>query len=286
VTADGQHTVRELVGRENARRRAAPDRDLAGGPIALDAEAEALAASQGYALDTCPPAGTIVTLGLVANQARGGTIADCSDVIHPDNRAMAEAIARAFHLDTTGIDFMTPDITRSWRDVPCAVIEINVTPGFSSDARAELILGRRFAPGTNGRVPAVLLLGAAPEELAGVAAALAAGPRTVGSTDGSTTRVGEELRFTGDAPLHERAMALVLDPACEAIVVAATAAEIATHGLPLDRFDVALVAADAGLSPATMALLNECSRSVEGGIRPGAFPAAATRLLAGGAAVA
>jgi cyanophycin synthetase len=282
VTGDGEHTVRELVERENARRRAAPDRDLAGGRIALDAEAEALVASQGYTLDARPPAGTVVALGLVANQARGGTITDCTDAIHADNRAMAEAIARAFHLDTTGIDFMTPDITRSWREVPCAVIEINVTPGFSSDDRAGLILGRRFAPGTDGRVPAVLLAGAGPDDLAAVATALAAGSRTVGSTDGSVTRIGDDLRFTGAALLPDRAMALVLDPACEALVVAATAAEIASHGLPLDRFDVALVGADAGLSPATLALLRECCRSVEGGLQPGAFAAAASRLAARG----
>lgn len=280
VTADGVHTVRELVEQENARRRAAPDPDLAGGRIVIDAEAEALVASQGYALDARPPAGTVVALGLVANQSRGGTITDCTDAIHPDNRAMAETIARAFHLDTTGIDFITPDITRSWRDVPCAVIEINVTPGFSSDARAELILGRRFAAGSDGRVPSVLLAGAAPGELAAVTTALAAGGRTVGATNASATRVGDDLRFTGDALLPDRALALVLDPACEAIVVAATAAEIATHGLPLDRFDVALVGADAALSAATLSLLQECCRVVESGLQPGTFADAASRLLA------
>ncbi|MBL8224989.1 MAG: ATP-grasp domain-containing protein [Chromatiales bacterium] len=284
VTADGEHTVRELVEAENARRRAAPDRDLAGGRIALDAEAEALIASQGYTLDARPPAGTVVALGLVANQARGGTITGCTDAIHPDNRAMAETIARAFHLDTSGIDFMTPDITRSWRDVPCAVIEINVTPGFSSDSQAELILDRRFPAGANGRVPAVLLVGAGPADLAAVATALAAGGRTVGSTDGNATRMGVEQRFTGNALLPDRAMALVLDPACEAIVVAATPAEIATHGLPLDRFDIALVDADAGLSQATLALLRECCGSVEAGLPPGTFAAAASRLLAATAA--
>jgi cyanophycin synthetase len=279
VTGDGEHTVRQLVDRENARRRSAPDRDLAGAPIVIDAEAEALVASQGHTLDTCPPAGTIVALGLVANQARGGTIADCTDVIHPDNRAMAEAIARAFHLDTTGIDFMTPDITRSWREVPCAVIEINVTPGFSSDARAELILARRFAPGTDGRVPGVLLVGAPPGELALVAAALAGEGRVVGSTDGSVTLVGAEQRFSGDVVLPDRAMALVLDPACEAIVIAASPAEIAAHGLPLDRFDVALVGEGAGLSPAALALLRDCCRAVQEGVKPGGFAGAALAAL-------
>jgi hypothetical protein len=118
--------------------------------------------------------------------------------------------------------------------------------------------------------------------MAAVATALSAGGRTVGGTDGRATRIGDDLRFTGDALLPDRALALVLDPACEAVVIAATAAEIATHGLPLDRFDVALVAADAALSPATLSLLKECCRIVEDGVRPGGFAGAASRCLAQG----
>ncbi|MCL4722451.1 MAG: hypothetical protein KJ041_10985, partial [Gammaproteobacteria bacterium] len=70
--------------------------------------------------------------------------------------------------------------------------------------------------------------------------------------------VDGELRFTQPATLPERVTALVLDPATEALVVGATADDISTHGLPLDRFDLALVAEGAGLSGAAGSLLKDC----------------------------
>ncbi|MCL4721442.1 MAG: hypothetical protein KJ041_05700, partial [Gammaproteobacteria bacterium] len=112
VTGDGVQSIRALIDAENARRRAAPNPDIAGTAIVVDAEVQALLASQGLDLDARPAAGTGVALGRIANISRGGTLTDCSAEIHPDNKAMAEAIARSFHLDAAGIDFMTPDITR------------------------------------------------------------------------------------------------------------------------------------------------------------------------------
>ena len=72
-----------------------------------------------------------------------------TDRVHADNRGMAEAIARCFRLDTVGIDFLTADITKSWREVRCAVIEVNSSPTILSfaDPHASLLLERTF-PGT------------------------------------------------------------------------------------------------------------------------------------------
>ncbi|MBL8199942.1 MAG: hypothetical protein JNK40_03135 [Chromatiales bacterium] len=262
VTGDGAQTVRELIAAENARRLAAPNPDLAGTPIVVEPGTEALLATQGLALDARPAAGVSVALGRIANISRGGTLVDCSAAVHPDNKAMAEAIARSFHLDAAGIDFMTPDISRSWREVPCGVLELNSTPGFSSDGRAEFILATKFPMGADGRLPSVLLVGAGAPALAAVTAAITATGRRAGWTDGESTGVGTELRFTQAMPLPERVIALVLDPCCEALVIAATAAEISNHGLPLDRFDVALVSADAGLSRAASSLLTDCCVTV------------------------
>ncbi len=275
VIGDGVQTVRELIAGENARRRAAPNPDIAGTAIVVDAGAEALLATQGLTLDARPAAGTSVALGGIANISRGGTLTDCSAAIHPDNKAMAEAIARSFHLDATGIDFMTPDISRSWREVPCGVLELNSTPGFSSDGRAEIILAAKFPPDSDGRLPSVLLVDAGPPAMAAIAAALAANGRRVGWTDTAQTGLGDELRFNGPATLPERATALVLDPATEALVVSATAADLSTHGLPLDRFDLALVTAGTGVSGAGFSLLKECCDTVRRDLPPEGIGSAA-----------
>src|SRR5690606_29814515 len=99
---------------------------------------------QGFKPDDRQATGVVVQLRSTANISRGGTLRDCSAAIHPDNREMAESLARCFHLDAAGIDFITPDISRSWREVDCAVIEVNATPGFSADARAVQIMAARF----------------------------------------------------------------------------------------------------------------------------------------------
>ena len=63
-----------------------------------------------------PPEGEVVYLRKTANLSTGGTAIDVTDVIHPDNKLMAERAIRAVGLDIGGVDFLTTDITQSYRD--------------------------------------------------------------------------------------------------------------------------------------------------------------------------
>ncbi len=279
IIADGNSTIAALVDAENARRRQAPNPEIAGTRIVLDDDALAVLATQDLTPASRPAAGTTVDLGRVANIARGGTLADCTAQIHPDNIAMAEAVARGMRLDAVGLDFITPDITRSWREVRCAVLEVNTTPGFSSDERAELILERRFPAGRDGRIPAVLLAGASEADLAQVVAVLADRGLRVGWSSGTSSGLGDALRFAGKTSLAERAAGLVLDPACQALVLSATSGEIAARGLPLERFDLAVVRDTAGLSAATMQLLRDCSAQLRPGVATGELASVAREAL-------
>ncbi len=262
LVGDGEHTIHELLEIENNRRAALPAADIAATKLALDGEVRGLLAAQGFRTDERPPAGTIVLLRRIANISRGGTLTDRTASVHPEVRDMAEAIARSIHLDAIGIDFMTPDITRSWREVECAVLEVNSTPGFSSDARAELIIARRFPHGNDGRVPSVVVVGAMANELAAVAQLLDRQGLRVGCTDGEATTLTGQPRMTGPASLPARVTALILDAGCDALVIGTNAAEIERHGLPLDRCHLALVGA-APLSAALEALLVAHSAKVQ-----------------------
>ena len=71
----------------------------------------------------------MVYLRKTANLSTGGTAIDVTDVIHPDNRLMAERAIRAVGLDIGGVDFLTTDITQSYRDTGGAICEINAGPG-------------------------------------------------------------------------------------------------------------------------------------------------------------
>jgi len=58
----------------------------------------------------------------------GGDIAEVTDEVHPDNVKLFSDIASHFGLKIIGLDFMIKDIARSWREQPCAVLEVNTVP--------------------------------------------------------------------------------------------------------------------------------------------------------------
>src|SRR4029079_7465602 len=84
---------------------------------------------------------------------------------------------------------------------------------------------------------------------------LAANGLRTGKTDGKTTFLGSEQRQVGGADLPLRIMGLLLDPACEALVVNCTVAELERCGIPHARFDMALVPAGADVSSAIRDLI-------------------------------
>lgn len=258
VIGDGRSTIAELIDAENRRRREEPAA-ADGGLLQIEPDPDMLLhlRKQGFSLDSRPPAGTTAKLRSVANLSKGGSIADVTRLAHPDNVEMAEAIARSFRMDALGIDFMTTDISRSWRETPCAVIEVNGTPGIYFDSRAEKILLAKFPAGSEGRIPSVLLIDAPVEVPARVSALLGGRGRAVGQTGGDYTLLAGHARCAPGADLPTRVMALISDPGCGALVIETSAGSIGDSGLPLDRFDLAL--GFQPLPPALRALVQSCS---------------------------
>lgn len=262
IMTDGKRSIAELIDAENRQRQKSPIADIASAQLILDADMQACLAKQGFASADRPAAGTVVTLRSTANISRGGTLRDCTAEIHPDNRDMAESLARCFHLDAAGIDFMTPDISRSWREVDCAVIEINATPGFSSDERAVQILQARFPPGCDGRIPTVVLIGGDEQLLMQAGEALQAKGACTGVTDGRQTLLAGQERFAPPAVLAERVRGLLLDSGCDALLIGTTPAEIEALGFPLDRCSLALLSAGTALSAPLRTLVEACAERV------------------------
>ena len=69
-----------------------------------------------------------------------------TDVVHPDNRKMALRAAAASGLDAVGIDFITRDISRSYKEVGGAICELNAKPGlpmhlFPSEGKSRDVAG-------------------------------------------------------------------------------------------------------------------------------------------------
>jgi len=130
VVGDGLHTVEELVALVNGDPRRGIGHEKVLTQITLDEQALTLLARLGYTPQTVPAAGEEVYLRLTANLSTGGTATDMTDVVHPDNAEMAIRAIRAIGLDIGGVDFLTPDITQSYKDVGGAICEVNAAPGF------------------------------------------------------------------------------------------------------------------------------------------------------------
>src|SRR3546814_3684243 len=73
---------------------------------------------------------SVVCASDLANLSGGGTAIDRTDEIHPENALVAEQAAMTIGLDVAGIDFLSPDISRSVRETGGGIIEVNAAPGF------------------------------------------------------------------------------------------------------------------------------------------------------------
>src|SRR5690606_15149419 len=84
---------------------------------------------------------------------------DIADLVHPDNRDLAVRVSRLMRLDMAGIDMITPDITRSWREVGGAICEVNAQPQLTV---SRLDIPFKIVGGLvrgDGRIPVVVVLG-------------------------------------------------------------------------------------------------------------------------------
>lgn len=241
VTGDGIHTITDLIDIENARRKIDPAA-IANKikQINVDESLILHLKKQDLTLASCPPKGTKITLSSICNLERGGLLEDRTNSLHPDNKDMAESLARAFRIDSFGIDFQTPDISKSWKDIPCGVIEVNATPGIYYDSRAQHVLRARFPGDSNGRIPSLLLISPPKGLRSALTSALTEQDLCVGETNANQTTLNGKPRFTTNQTLLARINALISDPACQAIVIETTAADIARNGLQLDHFDLAV----------------------------------------------
>ncbi len=110
---------------------------------------------KGYTRESVPAAGERVFLRSTGNLSTGGTATDLTDVVHPDNVEMAARAVKAIGLDVGGVDFLSTDITESYKEVGGAICEINAAPGFRMHmAPSEGRAARRRRPGDGHALPA------------------------------------------------------------------------------------------------------------------------------------
>jgi cyanophycin synthetase len=168
VVGDGVHTVEQLVDQVNSDPRRGIGHEKVLTRLVFDQQAETLLARKGYTRETVPADGERVFLRSTGNLSTGGTATDMTDVVHPDNAGMAVRAVKAIGLDVGGVDFLSTDITESYKDVGGAICEVNAAPGFRmhmapSEGRARDVAGpvmdMLFPPGSPSRIPIAAVTG-------------------------------------------------------------------------------------------------------------------------------
>jgi cyanophycin synthetase len=168
VVGDGVHTVEQLVATVNSDPRRGIGHEKVLTRIELDAQAVSLLEKRGMTAQSIPAHDDVVYLRLTANLSTGGTARDMTDLVHPDNAEMAVRAIKAIGLDIGGVDFLTPDITQSYKDIGGAICEVNAAPGFRmhmapSDGRARDVAGKTidmlFPAGRPSTIPIAAITG-------------------------------------------------------------------------------------------------------------------------------
>ncbi|HEY0781658.1 MAG TPA: cyanophycin synthetase, partial [Thermoanaerobaculia bacterium] len=168
VVGDGRSTVRELVDQVNADPRRGVGHEKVLTRLELDHQALRLLDEAGITADSVLADGQSFYLRSTGNLSTGGTSIDKTDVLHYDNRTMAERGVRAIGLDVGGVDYISPDISRSYKEVGGAIVEINAAPGFRMHTAptegtprdvAGPVIDMLFPRGTPYRIPIAAITG-------------------------------------------------------------------------------------------------------------------------------
>jgi len=252
VVGDGEHSVAQLIDIVNQDPRRGVGHEKVLTRLELDAQAHKMLERAGLTADTVPEKGRTVYLRSTANLSTGGTATDVTDVIHPDNREMAERAVRAIGLDVGGVDFLSKNITESYRAVGGGICEVNAAPGFrmhvapsEGTARdvAEPVIDMLFPPGTPARVPIAAITGTNGKTT--TARMLAHITKMAGYTPGLTTTDGVYIdgqrTVSGDMTGPVSARMVLADPQIDIAVLETARGGLLRAGMGVNEVNVGAV---------------------------------------------
>jgi cyanophycin synthetase len=252
VVGDGVHTIEELIAIVNSDPRRGIGHEKVLTRIELDDQANGLLTKAGLTAQSVPAKDDVIYLRLTANLSTGGTARDMTDVVHPDNAEMAVRAIKAIGLDIGGVDFLTPDITQSYKEIGGAICEVNAAPGFRmhmapSDGRPRDVAGKTIdmlfpagrpvtipiaaITGTNGKTTTSRML-AHIHKLAG---------KHVGLTTTDGVYVDGQRTVVGDMTGPTAARIVLSDPNVEVAVLETARGGLLRAGMAVRHVDVGAV---------------------------------------------
>jgi cyanophycin synthetase len=252
VVGDGVHTIEQLVDIVNQDPRRGVGHEKVLTRLELDAQAQKMLESADLKSASVPENGQVVLLRSTANLSTGGTATDVTDVIHPDNREMAERAVRAIGLDVGGVDFLSKDITESYRTIGGGICEVNAAPGFRMHVApsegtprdvAAPVIDMLFPAGTSVRVPIAAITGTNGKTT--TARMLAHIAKMAGYTPGLTTTDGVYIdgqrTVQGDMTGPVSARMVLADPQIDIAVLETARGGLLRAGMGVNEVNVGAV---------------------------------------------
>lgn len=249
VMGDGKHNIRELIDivNEDPRRGIGHEKVLT--RLELDSQAKRLMEEAGIDEEKVLDEGEIFYLRSTANLSTGGTAIDVTDIVHPDNRDMAIRSIKAIGLDVGGVDFLTDDISKSYKEIGGGICECNAAPGFRmhvapSEGQPRDVAGKvmdmLFPPGSQSKIPIAAITGTNGKTTTSrmLASIMKAGGFTTGMTSTDGVYIDGHLTVKGDMTGPTSAQIVLRDPNVDFAIMETARGGIVKRGLGYNWCDV------------------------------------------------
>lgn len=249
VVGDGKHSIKALVDlvNEDPRRGIGHEKVLT--RLEVDSQANRLMEEAGHTEETVLPEGEVFYLRSTANLSTGGTAIDVTDIVHPDNRDMAIRSIKAIGLDVGGVDFLTDDISKSYKEIGGGICECNAAPGFRmhvapSEGQARDVSGKvmdmLFPPGSHAKIPIAAITGTNGKTTTSrmLASIMKASGFTTGMTSTDGVYIDGHLTVKGDMTGPTSAQIVLRDPNVDFAIMETARGGIVKRGLGYNWCDV------------------------------------------------
>ncbi|BDX05060.1 cyanophycin synthetase [Planctobacterium marinum] len=249
VVGDGKHTISELVDivNEDPRRGIGHEKVLT--RLELDNQAQRLLEEAELSPESVLEEGRVFYLRSTANLSTGGTAIDVTDIVHPDNRDMAVRAIKAIGLDVGGVDFLTDDISKSYKEIGGGICECNAAPGFRmhvapSEGQSRDVAGKvmdmLFPAGSQAKIPIAAITGTNGKTTTSrmLASIMKAANFTTGMTSTDGVYIDGHLTVKGDMTGPTSAQIVLRDPNVDFAIMETARGGIVKRGLGYNWCDV------------------------------------------------
>jgi cyanophycin synthetase len=252
VIGDGISTITELIDKVNQDPRRGTGHEKPLTTIKVDNNTRSILEGNNLSLESILSEGTVLKLKDTANISSGGTATDVTDLIYPQNKFIAERIARLVGLDICGIDIVAKDISLPLTDGNGAVLEVNAAPGFRMHTHpsegqprdlGSAVMDMLFPEAAPARIPVVAVTGTNGKTT--TTRLIAHVAKCFGYSPGFTCTDGiyldGNLIAEGDCSGPGSAAVVLRDPLVDLAVLECARGGILRSGLGFDHCDISIV---------------------------------------------